>query len=216
MPKPPYLGVSEKVVKKAVNEPSLEYPTLEMQTEKGDPIVISFTNLSSLATEPFILENHSSMPSSYNHHSQESIVQHLPTAHIDDLEVRVNQLMVARHTHTQPPHTYVPHQSCSFCYHPSDQDDCPFIRHYVIEANKSAHEHVRTTTFGSEEIVKEIFCEPSLEDPLEERFDQFGGNLDLDKLLDHADTFSESSLEDPLEEPFDQIGCNLDLDKFLK
>jgi hypothetical protein len=86
----------------------------------------------------------------------------------------------------------------------------------VIEANKSAHEHAQTTTFGSEEVVEEIFCEPSLEDPSGERFDQFGGDLDLDKLLDHADTFSEPSLEDPSEERFDQIECNLDLDKFLK
>ena len=86
----------------------------------------------------------------------------------------------------------------------------------MIEANKSAHEHVQTTTCGSEEVVEEIFCEPNLEDPLEERFDQFGGDLDLDKLHDHADTLSEPSLEDPSGEHFDQIGCNLDLDKFLK
>jgi exonuclease VII small subunit len=41
--------------------------------------------------------------------------------------------------------------------------DCP---------NDPHHEHVQaTTTFESEEVVEEIFCEPSLEDPLEERFD---------------------------------------------
>ena len=112
--------------------------------------------------------------------------------------------MAAKHAHTQPPHTYAPHQSYSFCYHPSHQDDYPFISHYVIEANKSTHE---------------IFCEPSLKNPLEERFDQFGGDLDLDKLdklLDHADTFSEPSLEDPSGKRFDQVSCNMDLDKFLK
>ena len=43
---------------------------------------------------------HSSMPSSYNHHPQESLVQHFPTAHIDDLEERLNQCMVARRAHT--------------------------------------------------------------------------------------------------------------------
>jgi hypothetical protein len=32
------------------------------------------------------LNTHSSMPSSYNHPPQESLVQHFPTAHIDDLE----------------------------------------------------------------------------------------------------------------------------------
>jgi hypothetical protein len=87
-------------------------------------------------------------------------------------------------------------------------EDCPSNPH---------HEHVQaTTTFGSEEVVEEIFCEPSLKDPLEERFDQFGDDLDQDKLLDHADTFSEPSLEDPSGEHFDQIECNLDFDKLLK
>jgi hypothetical protein len=33
--------------------------------------------------------NHSSMPSSYNHPPQESLEQHFPTAHIDDLEEMV-------------------------------------------------------------------------------------------------------------------------------
>ena len=51
---------------------------------------------------------------------------------------------------------------------------------------------------------------------MEEHFDRFGVDLDLDKLLDHSDTFSDPSLEDPSGERFDQIGCNLDLDKFLK
>jgi Zn-finger protein len=91
--------------------------------------------------------NHSSMPLSYNHHPQESLVQHFPTAHIDDLEERVNQLMATRHAHIQPPHTHAPHQSCSYCYHPFYRiDDCPFINHYMIEAKKSAHENAQTTT----------------------------------------------------------------------
>jgi hypothetical protein len=72
--------------------------------------------------------------------------QHFPTAYIDDLEERVNQLMAARHAHTKLSHTHAPHMSCSYCYHPSHQDDCPFISHYMIEANKSAHEHAQTTT----------------------------------------------------------------------
>jgi hypothetical protein len=101
------------------------------------------------------LNNHSSMPSSYNHPSQESLVQHFSTAHIDDLEEKVNQLMAARHAHTRPSHTHAPHQSCSYCYHPSYWiDDFPFFNHYVIEANNSAHEHVQTTIiFVSEEKV---------------------------------------------------------------
>ena len=49
-----------------------------------------------------------------------------------------------------------------------------------------------------------------------ECFDEFGDNLDLDKLLEHAKTFNEPSLKDLLVEHFDEIGCDLDLDKFLK
>jgi hypothetical protein len=58
---------SEEVFKETVNEPSLEYPTLEVQTKKGETTDISFPNSFSLAAEPFILDNHSSLPSSYNH-----------------------------------------------------------------------------------------------------------------------------------------------------
>jgi hypothetical protein len=85
----------------------------------------------------------------------------------------------------------------------------------MIEASNSHHECAQTTTFGSEEVVEVIFCEPSLEDPSGERFDQFGGDLNLDKLLDHADTFIEPSLEDPSGERFDQFGGDLDLDKLF-
>jgi hypothetical protein len=91
---------------------------------------------------------------------------------------------------------------------------------YMIDEDASSnsyHEHVQaTSTLGNEETVEDIFFEPSLEDPLEERFNQFGGDLDLNKLLDHAETFNEPSLEDSLGERFDQIGYDLDLDKFLK
>jgi hypothetical protein len=59
----------------------------------------------------------------------------------------VNQLMAARHAHTQPSHTHTPHQSCSYCYHPSHWiNDCLFFNHYVSEANKSVHEHAQITT----------------------------------------------------------------------
>ena len=190
----------EEVVKETINEPSLEYPTLKVQTEKGKTTKISFPNSSSLAAEPIILDNYPFIPSSYNRPPQESLVQHFPTAHIDDLEERVNQPMAARHAHTQPFHTHSPNLSCSFCYHPSHRiDDCPFINHYMIEASNSYHECVQTTTFGSEEIVEEIFFEPSLEDPSGDRFDQIGCNLDLDKFLKQAVMFKEPSLEDPLE-----------------
>jgi hypothetical protein len=138
---------SEEVVKEIVNEPSLEYPTLVVQMEKGETTKLSFPDSSSLAAEHFILDNHSSMPSLYNHPPRESLVQHFPSAHFDNLEERVNQLMVAMHAHTQLSHTHAPHQSCSYCYHPSHRiDDFPFLNHYVTETNKSAHENVQTTT----------------------------------------------------------------------
>ena len=44
-------GIVE-VVKEIVNEPSLEYPTLEVQTEKGKTTKISFPNSSSLVAGP--------------------------------------------------------------------------------------------------------------------------------------------------------------------
>jgi hypothetical protein len=57
-------------------------------------------------------------------------------------------------------------------------EDCPSDPH---------HEHVQaTTTFESEEVVKEIFCEPSLEDPLEKSFAQFEFDLDIDMIHEQA------------------------------
>jgi hypothetical protein len=64
----------------------------------------------------------------------------------------------------------------------------------VIEASNSHHEHVQTTTFGSEEVVKDIFSEPSLEDPSGECFHQIECDLDLDKFLKQAMMFKEPSL----------------------
>ena len=90
---------SEKVFKETINEASLEYPTLEVQMEKGETTELSFPNSFSLAAEPFISDNHFSLLSSSNHSPQESLVQHFSTANFDDLEERVNQLMAARHAH---------------------------------------------------------------------------------------------------------------------
>jgi hypothetical protein len=66
---------SKEVFKVTINEPSLEYRTLEVQTE------VSFPNSFSLAAKPFILDNHFSLLTSYNHPPQESLVQHFPTAY---------------------------------------------------------------------------------------------------------------------------------------
>jgi hypothetical protein len=53
----------------------------------------------------------------------------------------------------------------------------------------------------------------SLEDPEMEHFAPDRDDLDLDRLLDHVDTFSEPSLEDPSGECFDEIEYDLDLEK---
>jgi hypothetical protein len=57
-------------------------------------------------------------------------------------------------------------------------EDCPSDPH---------HEHVQATTiFESEEVVEEIFCEPSLEDPSEESFAQDEFDLDFDMVHEQA------------------------------
>jgi exonuclease VII small subunit len=66
-------------------------------------------------------------------------------------------------------------------------EDCPSDPH---------HEHVQaTTTFESEEVVEEIFCEPSLEDPLEKSFAQFEFNLDIDMIHEQAKALLDPTSE---------------------
>jgi hypothetical protein len=80
-------------------------------------------------------------------------------------------------------------------------EDCPSNPH---------HEHVQaTTTFESEEVVEEIFCEPSLEDPLEESFTQDEFDLDFDMVHEQAkallDPTSKMRTENGEEEKEEQI-----------
>jgi hypothetical protein len=80
-------------------------------------------------------------------------------------------------------------------------EDCPSDPH---------HEHVQaTTTFESEEVVEEIFCEPSLEDPLEKSFAQFEFDLDIDMIHEQAkallDPTPEMRTENGEEEMEEQI-----------
>jgi hypothetical protein len=56
------------------------------------------------------------------------------------------------------------------------------------------------------------FNEPSLVDPLEECFAQFGCDLDLDNFLEEAETSNEPGLEDHLKESFAQFEFDMDLD----
>jgi hypothetical protein len=80
-------------------------------------------------------------------------------------------------------------------------EDCPSDPH---------HEHVQATTiFESEEVVEEIFCEPSLEDSLEKSFAQFEFDLDLDMVHEQAkallDPTPEMWTENGKEENLEQI-----------
>jgi hypothetical protein len=164
-----------------------------------------------------MLDNHFSLPSSSNRPSQESLVQHFSTAHINDLVERVNQLMAARHAHTQLSHTHTPHQSCEYCYHPSHQfDDYPFINHYMTEVNKFSLDNAQTTTIlVNEEIGDEIASECSLEDPKIECFTPDDCDLDLDRLVMQDGALHDQSLEDPEMEHFALDRDDLDLDRLL-
>jgi hypothetical protein len=148
---------------------------------------------------------------------QESLEQHFPTAHVDDFEGRANQLMAARHAHTQCSHTHTPHQSCEYCYRPSHQfDDCPFINHYMTEVNKFALDNAQTTTIlVSEKIGDEVSSECSLEDPKIECFIPDDCDLDLDRLAMQDGVLHDLSLEDPEMEHFAPDRDDLDLDGLL-
>jgi hypothetical protein len=61
-----------------------------------------------------------------------------------------------------------------------------------------------------------VLHDQSLEDPKMEHFALDRDDLDLDRLLDHADTFSEPCLEDPSGKCFNQIENDMDLDNVLK
>jgi hypothetical protein len=151
------------------------------------------------------------------HPPKESLVQHFPTAHIDDFEERANQLMTARHAHTQLFHTYTLHQSCEYCYHHSHQfDDCPFINHYMTEVNKSELDNAQTTTIlVDEKSGDELASKCSLEDPKIECFTPDDCDLVLDRLVMQEDVLHDLSLEDPEMEHFAPDRDDLNLDRLL-
>jgi hypothetical protein len=72
-----------------------------------------------LVAEFILMEEEEFQSHEMAHPPQESLVQHFPTAHVDDFEKRANQLMATRHAHTQLFHTYTLHQSYEYCYYPS-------------------------------------------------------------------------------------------------
>jgi hypothetical protein len=210
----PSLEETLETFRRTVNQPCQEIVDATMaNTEEVARLEGQFGHL---VAEFDLVEEEEFQSQEMAHPPQESFEQHFPTVHVDDFEGRANQLMAARHAHTQLYHTHTPHQSCEYCYHHSHQfDDCPFINYYVTEVNKSALDNAQTTTIlVDEEMGDEIASECSLEDPEMEHSAPDRDNLD--RLLDHADTFSEPSLEDPSRECFDQIENDLDLNEFLE
>jgi hypothetical protein len=151
------------------------------------------------------------------HPPQESLEQHFPTAHVDDLEERANQLMAARHAYTQLSHTHTPHQSCEYCYHHSHQfDDCPLINYYMTEVDKYALYNAQTTTIlVDEEIGDEVASECSLEKLKIECFTSDDCDLDLDRLMMQDGVLHDLILEDPEMEHFAPDRDDLDLDRLL-
>jgi hypothetical protein len=133
-------------------------------------------------------------------------VQHFPTAHINNLEKRANQLMAARRAHTQPPHTHTPYQSCEYCYHHSHKfDDYPFYNHYVNEASKSAHKHAQTTTT----LVSEKRANNHEEEEKEEQVEPLPNpNIPNDKEVStEAHSFVTIPLETQLEPQVSSFQC---------
>jgi hypothetical protein len=94
----------------------------------------------------------------------ELVVQHFPTAHIDDMGKRFSQFKKARVAHTQLPDTHPLYKRCSYCCSPyHKREKCPFILDYLVDEdeivdNEEEHtkqvEHAQITTrLESEEIV---------------------------------------------------------------
>jgi hypothetical protein len=210
----PSLEESLETFRKIVNQPCQEI--IDAHMENSEEIARLEGQFGQLVSKFNLVEEEEFQIHEMAHPSQESFEQHFPTAHVDDFEGRANQLMAARHAHTQSFHTHTHHQSCEYCYHPSHQfDDCPFIYHYKTEVDKYALDNVQTTTIlVDEEIGDEVASECSLEELKVEHFAP--DKDDLDRLFDHVETFSEPSFEDPSGECFDEIENDSDLDKFLE
>jgi Zn-finger protein len=210
----PSLEESLETFRKTINQPCQEL--IDATVANTEAIARLEGQFGQLVSKINLVEEEEFQIHEMAHPSQESFEQHFPTAHVDDFEGRANQLMAARQAHTQFFHTHTHHQSCEYCYHPSHQfDDCPFIYHYMTEVDKYALHNAQTTTIlVDKEIGDEIASECSLEDLEMEHLTPDSDDLDLDRRLDHVDTFSEPSLENPSGECFDEI--ENDLDKFLE
>jgi hypothetical protein len=200
--------------KQTVNQPCQEI--MDAHVENTEAVARLEGQFGHLVAE-FNLMEEEEFQSHEVHPPQESLEQHFPTAHVDDLEERSNQLMAARHAHTQLSHTLTPHQSCEYCYHHSHQfDDCPFINYYMTEVDKYALDNAQTTTIlVDEEIGDEVASECSLEELKIECFTSDDCDLDLDRLVMQDGVLHDLSLEDPEMEHFAPDRDDLDLDRLL-
>jgi hypothetical protein len=68
---------------------------------------------------------------------------------------------------------------------------------YYMEDEYTYYHEQKTTTPGNEENVEENFCKPSLEDPLEERFDQVCERAVIENQVDERKEEQTEDLEEP-------------------
>ena len=71
---------------------------------------------------------------------------------------------------------------------------------YYMEDEDTYYHEQTTTTPRNGEIVEENFCEPSLEDPLGERFDQFCEQAVVENEVDERKKEQTEDLEEPHQE----------------
>jgi hypothetical protein len=112
----PSLEDTLKTFRKTVNQPC--HGVIDATVANTEAVARLEGQFGHLVAEFNIMEEEEFQSHEMAHPPQESLVQHFPIAHVDDFEGRANQLMVARHAHTQLSHTHTPHQSCEYCYHP--------------------------------------------------------------------------------------------------
>jgi hypothetical protein len=113
----PSLEDTLETFRKTINQPC--HGVIDATVANTEAIARLEGQFGHLVAEFNIMEEEEIQSHEMNHPPQESLEQHFPTAHIDDFEERANQLMAARHAHTQLSHTHIPHQLCEYCYHHS-------------------------------------------------------------------------------------------------
>ena len=110
----------------------------------------------------FIL-NYQEESATLNYLPKDEVFECCPTAHIDDLKMRIHQFKAARTIYIRVMNKFEPCLFCEYCFNPTHhQSECPFILNYLVDEdevvdNKEEHtkqvEHAQVTTLENEEIV---------------------------------------------------------------